>query len=296
MDIVNEIKLLFRKGSTLTRLIFINMAIFLVIKLVGVFFFLFQQPALHEEMIGLLGLPADLQVLLKRPWTVVTYMFTHYQFFHMLFNMLWLYWFGKIFLDYLDQKKLLSVYLLGGLAGGALYILFFNIFPVFEPALSQSIAIGASAAVLAIVVTISVYAPDHRIHLLFIGSIKIKYIALISILIDLMSIQSGNAGGHIAHLGGALFGFLYGYQLTRGKDLATGFNRMMDTLFLLFKPKPKLHVKYKKPSGSETDIEYNKRKAGEQKEIDRILDKISRSGYSALTKEEKDLLFRSSKK
>ena len=296
MNFADEIKRTFRSGTTLTRLILINVAFFVVIKLIGVFIFLMQQPDLHQDMIGFLGLPADVGTLAKRPWTFLTYMFTHYQFFHILFNMLWLFWFGRIFLEYLDQKKLLSVYLLGGISGGLLYILFYNVFPVFETALPQSIAIGASAAVLAIVVTIAVYAPDYKVYLWFFGAVPIKYIAIASIVIDIFSIQSGNAGGHLAHIGGALFGLLYGYQLRKGKGIAIGFNRMMDTIFSWFKPRKNMYIKYKKPSKPETDFDYNKRKASEQQEIDHILDKISKSGYSTLTKEEKELLFRSSKK
>jgi membrane associated rhomboid family serine protease len=296
MDVGAEIKRIFRSGTSLTKLIIINLAVFLVIKIVGVVLFLFQQTELNNELLNFLGLPAALDILIKRPWTIITYMFLHYELFHILFNMLWLYWFGKIFLEYLDQKKLLSVYILGGIAGGAFYILCYNLFPVFESSVPQSIALGASAAVLAIVVTISVYAPDYTIHLLFLGPVKIKYIALVTIFIDLLSIQSGNAGGHLAHLGGALFGLLYGYQIRKGKDISIGFNRLMDKIFSMFKPRTKLHVKYKRPDKPENDFEYNIRKADEQKEIDRILDKISKTGYGALTKEEKELLFRSSKK
>jgi membrane associated rhomboid family serine protease len=296
MDVGAEIKRIFRSGTSLTKLIIINLAVFLVIKIVGLVFFLFQQTELNNELLNFLGLPAALDILVKRPWTIITYMFLHYELFHILFNMLWLYWFGKIFLEYLDQKKLLSVYILGGIAGGAFYIFCYNLFPVFESSVPQSIALGASAAVLAIVVTISVYAPDYTIHLLFLGAVKIKYIALVTIVIDLLSIQSGNAGGHLAHLGGALFGLLYGYQIRKGKDISTGFNRLMDKIFAMFKPRTKLHVKYKRPDKPENDFEYNIRKADEQKEIDRILDKISKTGYGALTKEEKELLFRSSKK
>lgn len=296
MDLAHEIRKIFQSGTTLTRLILINLAFFVVIKLIGVLLFLFQQSGWQSEMIGFLGLPADLETLVRRPWTIITYMFTHYQFFHILFNLLWLFWFGRIFLEFLDQRKLLSVYLLGGIAGGAVYILFFNVFPVFESALPQSIAIGASAAVLAVVVAISSYHPEYQIYLWFVGAVKIKYIALISIAIDIFSIQSGNAGGHLAHLGGAFFGLLYGYQLRKGKDLAVGFGRLMDRIFSWFKPKPKLYVKYKKPQRPETDMDFNRRKADEQKEIDRILEKISKSGYSGLTKEEKELLFRSSSK
>jgi len=296
MNIGDEIRKAFSSGTSLTRLILINLGVFVAVKIINVFLFLFQQADLADVIMSYLALPADGPTLLTRPWTLVSYMFLHYSFFHILFNMLWLYWFGRIFLQYLDARKLLSIYLLGGLAGGALYILAFNVFPAFEAVLSSSIALGASAAVLAVVMTISFYVPDYQINLLFIGRIKIKHIALVSIVIDLLSIESGNAGGHIAHLGGALFGIIYAYQIRKGKDMTKGFSRFMDRIFSWFKPRPKLHVKYKRSNKTETDIEYNTRKAAEQKEIDRILDKISKMGYTALTKAEKELLFKSSKK
>ena len=162
-------------------------------------------------------------------------MFLHSSFLHILLNLLWLFWFGKIFLEYLDQKKLLSVYLLGGLAGGALFILSYNVFPVFKENLAISIALGASAAVMAIVMTISFYVPDYSIRLLFLGNLKLKYLAIAVIVIDIMSIQGGNAGGHIAHLGGAIFGIIYASQIRKGKDISKGFNRFMDWLFSFFK-------------------------------------------------------------
>ncbi|MDD4645687.1 MAG: rhomboid family intramembrane serine protease, partial [Bacteroidales bacterium] len=241
-------------------------------------------------------LPADPAMILKKPWTIVSYMFLHYDFFHILFNMLWLYWFGKIFLEYLNPKKLISVYLLGGLAGGLVYVLAFNLFPAFQEAVPLSVALGASAAVLAIVMAIAFYMPDYTIYMMFVGPVKIKYIAIVTVLIDVLSIRSGNAGGHLAHLGGALFGFLYAIQLRQGKDLSRGFSRFMDSFVSLFKRRPVMKVKYKKPEGRpESDLEYNARRAAEQRKIDQILDKISKTGYDGLSKEEKDILFKSSK-
>ncbi len=248
-------------------------------------------------MLGYLALPADPGMILKRPWTIISYMFLHYDFLHILFNMLWLYWFGKIFLEYLNPKKLISVYLIGGLAGGLFYVLAFNFFPAFQETVTQSVALGASAAVLAIVMAISFYVPDYTMNLMFFGQVKLKYIALVTVAIDLLSIRSGNAGGHIAHLGGAFFGFIYATQLRQGKDLAKGFNRLMDNLFSLFKKRSKMKVKYSSPkSRPETDMDYNGRKAAEQRTIDQILEKISRNGYEGLSKEEKEILFKSSKK
>lgn len=297
MNAFDELKRTFSRRSTLTQLIMINVGVFLFLKILGVLFFLFRQENLEQLVLSFLALPADPQAILRKPWTIISYMFLHYDFFHILFNMLWLYWFGKIFLEYLNPKKLLSVYLIGGLAGGLVYVLAFNLFPAFDESVAQSVALGASAAVLAIVMAIAFYVPDYTIYLMFFGPVKIKYIALATVLIDILSIRSGNAGGHLAHLGGALFGFLYATQLRGGKDLAKGFNRWMDKLFSLLRPRPKMKVDYKKPGGRpETDMEYNARRAAEQRTIDQILEKIARNGYEGLSKEEKEILFKSSKK
>jgi membrane associated rhomboid family serine protease len=297
MNFSDEFKRSFGKRNTLTQLILINVAVFLFLKILGVLFFLFKQENLEQLVLSYLALPADPQMILKKPWTILSYMFLHYDFFHILFNMLWLYWFGKIFLEYLNPKKLVSVYLIGGLTGGLVYVLAFNLFPAFEESVAQSVALGASAAVLAVVMAIAFYVPDYTLNLLFFGQVKLKYIALVTVLIDVLSIRSGNAGGHLAHLGGAFFGFVYAMQLRRGNDLSKGFNRVMDNLFSFLKPRPKMKVNYKKPEGKvETDMEYNARRAAEQRTIDQILDKIARTGYEGLSKEEKELLFKSSKK
>ena len=297
MNAFDDLKRTFRQRGTLTQLIMINVGVFLFLKVLGVFFFLFKQENLEQLVLSYLALPADPALILKKPWTIISYMFLHYDFFHILFNMLWLYWFGKIFLEYLNPKKLISVYLIGGFAGGLVYVLAFNLFPAFQESLSQSVALGASAAVLAIVVAISFYVPDYTIQLMFLGPVKLKYIALVTIFIDIVSIPSGNAGGHLAHLGGAFFGFLYATQLRQGKDISKGFSRLMENLFSLFKRRPEMKVKYKRPSGKpETDLEYNARRAAEQRSIDQILDKIARNGYEGLSKEEKETLFKSSKR
>ncbi|MCX6223340.1 MAG: rhomboid family intramembrane serine protease [Bacteroidia bacterium] len=297
MNAFDEFKRTFSKRSTLTQLIMINVGVYLFLKILGVLFFLFKQENLEQLVLSYLALPANPQMILRKPWTIISYMFLHYDFFHILFNMLWLYWFGKIFLEYLNPKKLISVYLIGGLTGGLVYVLAFNLFPAFQASVGQSVALGASAAVLAIVMAIAFYVPDYTLYLMFFGPVKLKYIALVTVLIDVLSMRSGNAGGHLAHLGGALFGFLYATQLHRGKDMSKGFNRFMDTLFSLFKRRPNMKVKYKKPEGRpETDMEYNARRAAEQRTIDQILDKIARNGYEGLSKEEKEILFKSSKK
>jgi hypothetical protein len=212
--------------------------------------------------------------------------------------MLWLYWFGRIFLEYLTERQLLTTYLLGGIAGAAFYILSFNIFPKFQDSYLQSIALGASASVMAIVVAISYYVPNYRIYLLFIGPVKIYYIALFSIVLDVLMIRSSNSGGHLAHLGGAIWGFYSIYLLRRGVDPGSFLSKTFSfRLKNVFQGRKK--TKFKKVYTNTrpvSDDEYNLRKKQEQETIDRILDKISRSGYESLTKQEKELLFKNSGK
>jgi rhomboid family protein len=295
MSVYDEVKKSFKSGSSLIKLIYINLAVFLAVKIVGVIFFLLSLNSAFS-IINWFAVPADFHNLIFKPWTIFTYMFLHQDFIHILFNILWLYWFGLIFLRYFDDKKLLSVYLVGGLSGAALYILAFNAFPAFQQILPMSYALGASASVIAIVIATSVYAPNYTINLMFIGPVKLKYIAIITIALDVLSIASSNAGGHIAHLGGALFGYLYIAQLKKGKNITKGFDRFMDRIFSLFKPRQKFKVTYKKPmTDMEKDIEYNKAKAASQKDIDKILDKIAKSGYDSLSKKEKEILFKHSK-
>ena len=178
MGIGDQIKETFRDGISLIKLIYINVAVFLLIKIVQVLAFLFGFSGISDLLVHWLAVPADLGTLITRPWTIITYMFLHEGFFHILFNLLWLYIFGRIFLMYLSEKRLLSVYLVGGLAGAALYILAFNVFPAFQQVVSISLALGASASVMAIVIAISVYVPNFSINLLLIGPVKLKYIEI----------------------------------------------------------------------------------------------------------------------
>ena len=208
--------------------------------------------------------------------------------------MLWLYWFGTIFLEYFDQKKLVTVYLLGGLAGAFLYIVSFNVFPVFADVLPRSIALGASASVMAIVIGVAAYVPNYVVRLILIGPVKIKYIAIAALVFTSILDFSTNTGGKIAHLGGAAFGFLYVTQYKKGKDIGKWFDQIMDSIFSFFKPRKKMKVSYKKPP--KDDKEYNKHKAHQQEDVNRILDKISKAGYDSLSKKEKEILFKMSDK
>lgn len=293
MGIRSDMFKIFHKGSSLTRLIYLNVAVFIVISVVSIIAFLLDNPAISVKAIDLLSVPASPRTLLAKPWTIITYMFTHKDIWHILFNMLWLYWFGRIFLEYLDQRKLVAVYLLGGISGAIVYVLSFNIFPVFTGIVAESVAIGASASVMAIVIAIAAYVPNYTIHLLLLGRIRIIYVALVIFILTSAVDFSVNSGGKLAHIGGALFGYLYTLNIKKGRDIGIGLNRIIDFFATLFKPRKKLKVTYKKPA---FDYDYNKIKAEHQAKINQILDKISKGGYDSLTKEEKDTLFKESQK
>ncbi len=287
--IIDEIKDTYKNGNSLIKLIFINSAIFVLFKIVFLFYFFTDRTAFFP-ISEWMAMPSSPVALLFKPWTLITYMFYHEEVLHFLFNMLNLYWFGKIFLMYFDEKKLVSVYLIGGVAGGLLYFALYNIFPAtFHPA----ILMGASASIIAIMTAAAIYAPNFKLYMVFIGEVKLIYIAIFSIILYAILIASDNPGGNIAHLGGAFFGYLWAKQFMRGRELTRGFSGFLDSVFSLFKRK-KLKVTYKRPPTN--DVEYKKQKLINQKEVDRILDKISKGGYENLSKEEKETLFKVSNK
>ncbi|MDB4061168.1 rhomboid family intramembrane serine protease [Vicingaceae bacterium] len=287
----------FLQNSMLVKLIYANLVLFVAIKLLYLFFWLFvANGSPNQWALEWLAVPSDPSKLIFKPWTIITYMFLHLGLWHLFSNMLWLYFLGTLFVQFLGERKLYTVYIAGGIAGALLYVLFFNIFPVFENVNSSAIALGASASVMAIVVGIGTYSPNYAIRLLFLGDVKLKYIAIFSFVIDVLSISNSNSGGHIAHIGGAALGFLFAKQWAKGKDITAWVSSTTNFLLALVKPskKGKMKVKYKRPSAS--DYEHNDRKKEEQSVVDAILDKISRSGYDSLSKKEKEILFKASGK
>jgi len=293
MGIWDDIKKTFRNGSNLIKLIYINIGVFILLTVTAIIGFLLTNPEIAEKALNIFSVPSSLTSLLIRPWTLVTYMFVHKDIWHILFNMLWLYWFGRIFLEYLDQRKLVAVYLLGGLSGAIIYIFSFNVFPAFAGVVNESVAIGASASVMAVVIAIAAYVPDYTVQLLLIGRVKIKYMALAIFVLTSVMDFSINSGGKLAHIGGAFFGYLYTINLRQGKDMGKGFNKIIDLIVTVFKPRKNLKVTHKKTAD---EYEYNKVKKEHQTKINSILDKISKGGYDSLTKEEKETLFRESQK
>ncbi len=301
-NIFDDLKKFFFSRNMLSRLILINVIVFILAYISYLYYYLFKIlpditicGSLISRFTYWLAVPADTGVLITRPWTVFTYMFLHESFLHILFNMIMLYFGGTLFLQYLSGKKLLSTYILGGITGAFFYIMAFNIFPVFSEVRNCSIALGASASVIAVMVAIAFYIPDFRVNLFMVFRIKLKYIALALIIIDIFSISKENPGGHIAHLGGALWGFIYIMSLKKNNDLYAVFNPIRKFFKNLFMPKPRLRVEYKKERPL-TDDEYNSIRAEKQKKMDIILDKISKSGYDNLSREEKEFLFSSGNK
>lgn len=295
----DRLKNLIHIRPELMRLILVNVAVWFFLALVQLGGFLSFPAELRgdkvwlEAVIRWIGVPASTTVLFAKPWTILTYMFVQEEFLHLFFNMIWLFWFGKIFLEFLKGNKIYTIYLLGGIAGALTFLLAYNIFPVFNNSVASAYSIGASASVLAITIATAVLVPNYSINLLFIGEVKIKYIAIFMVILDVLLIRSGNAGGHFAHLGGALAGLIYGFVAGKSLKSLFGFGKFNFGAFNFFKRKPlrKVHSS-SKPL---TDEEYNRERAIKQKKIDHILDKISRSGYTSLSSEEKDILFKSSK-
>lgn len=297
--IITDLKEAFRRGNIFIRLIYINVAVFVAVMLVNVFLQLF-----NVQIIGMLdsfALPASFGRFIVQPWSLITYMFIHADFLHILFNMLWLYWFGNLFLCFFSSKHLRGLYLLGGICGGLLYMVAYNVFPYFALSVPVSTLVGASASILAIVAATAYREPNYPIQLFLFGTIRLKYLALIVIGADLLFITSSNAGGHIAHLGGALAGLWFASSLSKGRDLTAWINRLTDAIFSLFQKKtwqrkPKMKIHYGAQSVREKDYDYNARRKAQSDEVDRILEKLKKSGYESLTTEEKKKLFEASKR
>lgn len=299
-NLTEEIKNWYRNGNVLTQLILINVAVYLIFILIGIIG-RFTGTNLAVIEWWFMGASSFSDFIVK-PWSAFTYMFLHGSFRHILFNLLFFHMFGKIFLNYFGPKKLLSIFLMGGLAGYFLFFISYNLFPFFENQLNSPI-VGASAAIMAVMAATVTYAPNYEIRLMFIPfGIKLIWIGLFFFIQDLISLQgNNNIGGSLSHIGGALFGFYTVYKLQKGKDITTWFSNLMDNLPSLFKRKSKLKVKYKKPSQDfyrkpKSDEEFNTEKISRQANIDAILDKIKRSGYESLSKKEKDYLFNEGKK
>jgi membrane associated rhomboid family serine protease len=282
----------FKTANIVVKFIVINALVFLGVRLIS--FVIQTKPGILTKWFVL---PDAFSELIVQPWAFFTYSFLHFDFFHVLFNMLWLHWFGQIVLNLFTPKRFLTLYLLGGFFGGLLFVLAYNLFPVF--ANSRGYLIGASGAVMAIMVFMATYAPNTEMRL-FRFNIKLWHIAAFFVVLDLVRLPtSGNAGGLLAHIGGAIFGYVYARQLVKGNDIGIWFEKILDGTANLFKtrkakPFQKVHRTKATRSGSIRSKEKDT-KSDHQKKVDIILDKIGKSGYESLTKSEKDYLFKSGK-
>lgn len=282
MNFINDIKLRYKSGNIVEKLIYINFAIFLFTLFVSVFKDLYRGQM--NWVLEWFSLEDSFSSLLTKPWTIITYGFLHADFLHILLNLITLYFIGNLFITYFTQKQLLNFYLLGTFSGGLLYIISHNYFPLFDG--KSSILVGASAGISAIFIGITTYIPNYQLKIRFIGFVKLWNLAAIWIGLDILALSGTNAGGHFAHLGGALFGFLYVNQVSDKKI------KIWEKIASLFKSKKHLRTVYK--SGKKSNL--NKSTSLTQQQIDGILDKISKSGYDTLSKAEKDFLFKQGRK
>ncbi|WP_350290892.1 rhomboid family intramembrane serine protease [uncultured Croceitalea sp.] len=284
------LKYQFTRFNIAEKLIAFNVAVFLInglsVALLG-----FS----NQGIIKWFELPEDFMTFFTQPWSLITYSFFHAGIGHIFWNMLMLYFTGRIFLNLFDNKRFINVYFLGVLLGGLLFMLSYNVFPTL--ANTNSALIGASAGVTAVLIFICAYIPNQEVRVIFFN-VKLWYVGVFFVLVDLVQITSGeNIGGRIAHLGGAALGYFYARQLLKGNDIGAGFTKLLDSLSNLFKPREKkapLKTVYKnKSASSQSKADYDKQ--ARQRKIDGILDKISKSGYESLSKTEKDFLFKAGK-
>ncbi len=292
-SILDDLKLQFRMGDVTTKLIFWNIALFAIPAIVFGLLSLFNINLDYLKYVSLSSRPTD---LLWKPWSPISYAFFHSGFFHIIFNMLMLNFVGKLFITFFTQKQLLNLYMVSAIFAGLLYILCY----MFFPALTRSDAnlVGASGAVMAILVATATYQPMMEIRLLLIGNVKLVYLVLVFIVIDLIQLPMSNTGGHLAHIGGAFFGYLYIKQLQNGNDITIWFEKIIDFFINLFgtkknAPFKKVHKTYK--PNIEKTVSKILTKDKTQQQIDEILDKISKSGYDSLSKDEKEFLFKTGK-
>ncbi|QCK14169.1 rhomboid family intramembrane serine protease [Mangrovivirga cuniculi] len=293
-----------RPNNAVMQLIFINVIVFLAMAVVTVITNLSGFGEFGNTfLVELFYIPGAFSEFITRPWTIITYAFAHNlrDIFHILFNMLFLYWFGRLITEYLGSDRVISIYINGAIFGAILYLLAYNFVPFYIERTPILGMIGASAAVNAIMVGAATLLPNYTFHLLLLGPVRIKYIAAFFVVVSFIGSVGDNAGGNVAHLGGAFMGWLYVSQLQKGTDLGRWVYAIISFFRGLFKPKPKIKVTYKKQSAKSTGSKRSSTTStssgnASQEEIDRILDKISEKGYSSLSKEEKQKLFDASKK
>ena len=286
MTFKEQLNIRIHQLNSAEKLILINVVCFVLPMLIITVLFLFNISS--TNFFNWFELSASMIDLSTKPWSIITYSFLHSGFFHLFWNMYLLFFSSKLFLNLFPSNTFFNVYFLGVVVGGITFILSYTFFPVFQN--SSPVMIGASAGVMAVFIFMSTYSPDLEIRLILFN-VKLRYLGIAFLLLDIVQIPYGNAGGHLAHLGGAILGFYYVKQLKNGKDIGKPFKNFIDKTINIFRRKPKMRTVYKREKSQKINKKVSD--AGEkQKRIDRILDKISISGYESLTQAEKDFLFK----
>ncbi|MDO5509162.1 MAG: rhomboid family intramembrane serine protease [Weeksellaceae bacterium] len=294
MEWIDNLKKNFKQGDFVIKIIYINVAIFVLVRLI----LLFSDRLRITEYLGIIAYIDDIA---SKPWTLITYMFLHIDIFHILFNMVFLYFVGRFFYQFFNQQALAKFYIFGGIAGGLLYTLYALIYP------SNNILMGASAAIYSVLFGLAAYQPDYRIRLLFIETpIRIMHLAIGFLVLGFL-LHANNFGGNLSHAGGALFGYYYMKQYERGQDFLAWFDKLLER-FSTRRTGPLRSTRTTKKRTStaaqqqnapvippKNDYDYNSLKVEKEQETNRILEKISRSGYNSLTEQEKDFLFKQGK-
>ena len=282
----------FQQFNVAEKLIVFNVIFFVLPLLINTFLFLFKIPI--DSYTVWFELSSSFSDLVFKPWTLITYSFLHSGFFHLFFNMYIFLFTSRLFLNLFKSNSLINIYFLGVVFGGLLFLFSYNFFPAFEN--SKPYMIGSSAGVMSLLIFMSTYSPNLEVRLI-IFNVKLLYIGIAFMMLDVIQIPYGNAGGHIAHLGGALLGFFYANKLKNGVDIGLPFERIIFKLFNLFQfNKTKMNVAYKNKSNKKFSGRNDNNSKTHQKKIDEILDKISSSGYESLSKKEKDFLFKAGNK
>ncbi|CAL2083707.1 rhomboid family intramembrane serine protease [Tenacibaculum sp. 190524A02b] len=289
-DFINNLKYKFKHAGIVEKLIYANLAVFILVFILNTFTFLFKADS--NFIVKWFAFPSNTDDFVTKPWTIVTYGFLHTSFIHLLLNLIALFFIGNLFKQYFTSKQLLNFYILGTVLGGLIFMVSYNFFPVFANVSKNSILLGASAGVSAIFIGIASYIPEYQVKIPLIGFIKLWVLGAIWVALDIIQIPAGNAGGHLAHLGGSLFGFVY-INYANNKEI-TIFSSITDFFKKSIKKQKDTPLKTVYKSGNKPSYS-SRSKSKTQQEIDTILDKISKSGYETLTKEEKEFLFKQGK-
>ena len=285
MNILDDLKLQYKTGVMTQKLIFWNIGFFL---LSLVFFYSFSSGIFSFP--SWIALSSSITTFIFNPWTLITFNFFHVGFLHLVFNLMVLHFSGRLFSTYFTDKQLLGVYVLGGIFSGITFVLTYFVFG------KSSLLLGASGAIMAILIATATYAPFMLLRMPLIGIVKLWHVAFVILLIDLIQLPLANTGGHLAHLGGAFFGFIHIKLLQKGTDITKPFSALLDAFANFFKPKKKTPFKKVHRNTTKNNVNsFQKEKDITQRQIDEILDKISKSGYDSLTKEEKEFLFKAGK-